>query len=71
MGEDATRQPGLCKEKGSGFYANHVEKVAGKKAVMNMYEYEYETKDKKEGNKESIRFQWVTNLEIRDGIWRR
>ena len=29
-GEDAIRKEGICKEKGSVFYANHVEEVAGK-----------------------------------------
>lgn len=62
-GDDAERQTGLCKEKGTGFFANHVEEVAGKQAVMNVFEYEYETKDK-EGNKQTVCFQWVTNLEL-------
>lgn len=62
-GDDAERQAGLCKEKGTGFFANHVEEVAGKQAVMNVFEYEYEKKDK-EGNKQTVCFQWVTNLEL-------
>lgn len=62
-GEDSTRQTGLCKEKGKAFYANHVEEGI-KKQLMNVFEYEYETKDKK-GNCQSIRFQWVTSLELR------
>ena len=62
-GEDAVRQTGLCKEKGTGFFANHVEEVAGKKETMNVFEYEYEMKDK-EGNKQTVCFQWVTNLEL-------
>lgn len=62
-GDDAKREIGLCKEKGSGFYANHVEEVAGKKEIMNVFEYEYETKDK-EGEKQTIRFQWVSSLEL-------
>lgn len=62
-GDDSTRQSKLCKEKGDGYYANHVEEVAGKKQRMNVFEYEYETKDKK-GRNQSIRFQWVTSLEI-------
>lgn len=62
-GEDAERQPGLCQEKGRGFYANHVEEVAGKTEVMNVFEYEYERKDK-EGKKESLCFGWVTSLEV-------
>ena len=64
-GEDAIRKEGICKEKGSTFYANHVEEVAGKSEVMNVYEYEYEAKDK-DGNKQKIRFQWVTSLELSD-----
>ena len=62
-GDDAIREIGLCKEKGSGFYANHVEEVAGKKEIMNVFEYEYETKDR-EGEKQTIRFQWVTSLKL-------
>ena len=64
-GEDAIRKEGICKEKGSVFYANHVEEVAGKSEIMNVYEYEYEAKDK-DGNKQKIRFQWVTSLELSD-----
>lgn len=62
-GEGATRKTGCLKEKGTAFYANHVEEVAGKKEVMNVFEYEYEKKDK-EGNKQSIRFQWISSLEL-------
>ena len=32
---------------------------------MNVYEYKYEAKDKDE-NKQKIRFQWVTSLELSD-----
>ena len=39
-GDDAVRQRGLCKERGSGFFANHVEELADKKEVMNVFEYE-------------------------------
>ena len=62
-GDDAVRQTGLCKECGSGFFANHVEELAGKKEVMNVIEYEYEARREK-GKKQSIRFQWVTSLEV-------
>ncbi len=51
----------ICCEKGSAFYANHVEEVAGKTEVMNVYEYE--EKDKK-GNTNKIKFQWITSLEL-------
>lgn len=64
-GEDTIRKTGLCKEKGSAFYANHVEEVAGKTEVMNVFEYEYETKDK-DGQKHKIRFQWISSLELTD-----
>lgn len=62
-GEDTTHQTGLCKEKGTAFYANHVEEVAGKTEVMNVFEYEYTAKDKV-GSKQTIRFQWVSSLEL-------
>ena len=62
-GDDAVRQTGLCKEHGSGFFANHVEELADKKEVMNVFEYEYETKDK-EGKNQKVQFQWVTSLEV-------
>lgn len=55
-GDDAERQTGLCKEKGSGFFANHVEELAEKQTVMNVFEYEYETEDKK-GDPKNICFQ--------------
>ena len=57
------RQTGLCKENGTAFYANHVEEVAGKEQIMNIFEYEYKMKDKN-GNEKNIRFQWVTSLEL-------
>jgi hypothetical protein len=62
-GDDAVRQTGLCKEGGSGFFANHVEELADKKEVMNVFEYEYETQDAKGKNKK-VQFQWVTSLEV-------
>ena len=53
----------MCKEKGDACYANHVETVAGKKEVMNVLEYEYETEDE-EGNMQTTRFQWITSIEL-------
>lgn len=61
-GEDSACQTGLCNEKGSGFFANHVEEVAGKTESMNVFEYEYEEQDK-DRNKKIIRFQWVSSIE--------
>lgn len=54
---------GLCEEKGTDCYANHVEEVAGKKESMNVFEYEYEKKDKK-GKKYRVRFRWISSLEL-------
>ena len=62
-GDGAERKSGLCEEKGNACYANHVEKVAGKKEVMNVFEYEYETEDKEE-KKHTTRFQWVSSIEL-------
>lgn len=62
-GEDAEYQIGLCKEKGKGFYANHMEEIAGKEEVMNVFEYKYEKEDKN-GRKQDISFQWISNIEI-------
>ena len=62
-GEETTRQIGLCKEKGTAFYANHVEELAGKTEVMNVFEYEYEIKEK-EGKIQTVRFQWISSLEL-------
>lgn len=54
---------GLCEEKGTGCYANHVEEVAGKKEILNVFEYEYEKKGKK-GKKQAVRFRWISSLEL-------
>lgn len=54
---------GLCKEKGTGCYANHVEEVAGKKETMNVFEYEYEKKDKK-GKRHGARLRFISSLEV-------
>ena len=44
-------------------YVNHVEETAGKTEVMNVMEYQYETKDKDEKN-HTVRFRWISSLEI-------
>ena len=62
-GDGAEAVKNIGKELGRGCYANHVEKVAGKEEVMNIYEYEY--KLKKEGKEErSVRFQWLSSIEL-------
>lgn len=58
-GNGAEKLEGICGEKGSGFYVNHVEEVAGKTEVMNVYEYQYINKDN-----ELVEFQWVSSLEL-------
>lgn len=40
-----------------------MEEVAGKKEIMNVFEYEYEKKDKK-GKKHGVRFRWISSLEL-------
>lgn len=62
-GDGAEKRTGLCKEKGTGWYVNHVEEVAGKTEVMNVLEYQYETKDKDE-KIHIVRFRWISSLEI-------
>jgi len=47
-------------EEGTSTYVNHVEDVTGKDEVFNIFEYEY--KDKKK----SLKFTWITNIEIND-----
>ena len=62
-GNGAETQRGVCAEKGTACYANHVEEVAGKTEVMNVFEYEYETEDK-EGNGRITRFRWISSIEL-------
>ena len=46
--EDKTKKTGIGKEKGEGSYYNHMEELAGKTEVMNLYEYSYEKKTNKD-----------------------
>lgn len=61
-GGGKTEVKNICQEKGTGAYINHVEEVAGKTEVMNLYEYEYEVKEK--GRTRKIKSQWVSNIEL-------
>ena len=61
-GGGKTEVENICRENGTGAYINHVEEVAGKTEVMNLYEYEYEVKEK--GGTKKIKFQWVSNIEL-------
>ncbi len=58
-GNGAEKSERICAEKGSGFYVNHVEEVAGKSEEMNVYEYQYINKDN-----EMLEFQWISSLEL-------
>lgn len=58
-GSEETKKECICKEKGNGFYANHVEEVAGKTEVMNVYEYCYINE-----KKEQVKFQWISSIEL-------
>lgn len=49
----------ICSEKGIGSYVNHVEETAGKKEVMNIYEYQYINR-----TKEAAIFQWSSSIEL-------
>ena len=62
-GNGAKTQRGLCAEKGTACYANHVEEVAGKTEVMNVFEYEYE-KEEEDGGKHTTRFRWISSIEL-------
>jgi hypothetical protein len=64
-GEGAVRRTGVCKEKGTAFYANHVEELAGKTEIMNVLEYEYKAKNK-ERKSQTTRFQWISSIELTD-----
>lgn len=58
-GEGTTKVERICEEKGTGTYANHVEEVAGKAEIMNVYEYQYMNKEK-----EPVTFQWISSIEL-------
>lgn len=56
--ENNEKEIEIGKEKGMSNYVNSVDKVAGKKEKINVYEYNYTKKGKK------INFKWITNIEI-------
>jgi len=61
-GNGKTEVKNICKEYGIGAFANHVEELAGKKEIMNVYEYAY-VRMEKEAKKEVL-FQWVASIEL-------
>lgn len=58
-GNGAEVVKGICAEKGTGFYVNHVEELAEKTEVMNVFEYQYTDKKGR-----TVKFQWVTSLTL-------
>lgn len=60
---DKTMVDKIGAEKGTGYFYNNVEKLAGKKKAMNMLEYRFETEDK-DGNKVQHKMIWLTNLKL-------
>lgn len=53
---------GISLEKGVAAYYNGVDKLAGKKEVMNVYEYD--CKKMKKGKEAEGHFQWITDINI-------
>lgn len=56
----------LCHEKGTGEFINHVEEIAGKEEVANIFRYTYETREK--SRKETVTFSWLTDIELTEKI---
>ena len=63
-GNGATEVSGICEEKGTGRYVNHVEETAGKKQKMNILEYQYTCGSEKSKKQKLITFQWITNIDL-------
>ena len=60
-GGGKTEVVGIC-EGGTGSYINHVEEIADKTEIMNVFEYKYILKKKKQ--KVDVKFQWITSIEL-------
>ena len=54
---------GIGKERGTGFFYNHLERIAGKTQVMDLFEYRYEAEDE-DGNTVQHRMMWITNINL-------
>ena len=62
-GQGGEAVSGIGKERGNGYFVNHVEETAGKTETANIYEYWYEEQDKK-GKQVKHSFQWITDIEV-------
>lgn len=63
-GEHGEKKKLLGRENGTAKYVNHVEEISGKNFTANLYEYEYTKKIK--GKETTVRFQWLTDIELDD-----
>lgn len=61
-GNGNTEVENICKEKGTGAYVNHVEELAEKKEVMNVFEYRCIRREK--GKDKPVLFQWISSIEL-------
>lgn len=63
-GEYGEKKKLLVEENGTAKYVNHVEETSGKSFIANIYEYEYMKVIK--GKEKTVRFQWLTDIELDD-----
>jgi len=63
-GEYGEKKNLLGKEKGTAKYVNHVDELTGKTFTANIFEYEYEQINKRTNKKNTVKFQWITDIEL-------
>lgn len=63
-GEYGEKKNILGEEKGTAKYVNHVEEITGKDFTANIFEYEYEQINKRTNKKNTVKFQWITDIEL-------
>lgn len=63
-GEYGEKKNLLGEEKGTAKYVNHVEEITGKNFTANIFEYEYEQINKRTNKKNTVKFQWITDIEL-------
>lgn len=63
-GEYGEKKNILEEEKGTAKYVNHVEEITGKDFTANIFEYEYEQISKRTNKKNTVKFQWITDIEL-------
>ncbi len=63
-GEYGEKKNILAEEKGTAKYVNHVEEITGKDFTANIFEYEYEQISKRTNKKNTVKFQWITDIEL-------